>query len=341
MRVLSQFAVPGLFVAAIVVGSIAGATLPATGVVLGEWVDPTVLLLVGLLLFEVRFSDVRRVRSAPLFLTVALSLNFVVIPFIGWGIASVVLGSREPALFVGLVVYFMAPCTDWFLGFTRMARGDVALGAVLLPVNMIVQLVLFPVYLRTFAGEQTGADPVSAFGSVLQWFVLPLAVAVLARFAARTFLSERAFVALLRLVGTMIPAVISLLIVELFATNIVVVLDHASSFALILVAAVLFFAIVYGVGEIVARIFRFVYPEKALLVMTTAARNAPLMLAVTTVALPGQPLVYAAIVVGMLIEFPHLTILRSVLLRGLSRARPFTADRAIHKDSSPLPVEPL
>ena len=32
-------------------------------------------------------------------------------------------------IFAGLMIYFLAPCTDWFLGFTRLARGDTTLGA--------------------------------------------------------------------------------------------------------------------------------------------------------------------------------------------------------------------
>ena len=53
--------------------------------------------------------------------------------------------------------------------------------------------------------------------------------------------------------------------------------------------------------------------------MTIAARNAPLMLAFTMAALPGQPLIYAALVIGMLVEFPHLTALRSLLLGARRR----------------------
>ena len=53
--------------------------------------------------------------------------------------------------------------------------------------------------------------------------------------------------------------------------------------------------------------------------MSSAARNAPLMLAVTMAALPDQPLIYAALVIGMLVEFPHLTALRRLLLSARRR----------------------
>jgi len=327
---------PGLFVGAIVVGSLAGSSAPSVGEYLGGWVDTTVLVLVGLLFFEVRFSELRRIRSAPKFLAVALVLNFVVIPLIGWGIASAAFGAREPALFVGLLIYFVSPCTDWFLGFTRMAQGNVGLGSMLLPLNMIVQLLLYPVYLRLIAGGQSGVDLGATAEVVGQWFIIPFATSMLVRYLARTLLPRDWFAWLLRVVGAAIPAVIALLIVQLFAANIATVLGHASSFAVILAAAIVFFAITYGVGEAAARFARLAYPEKALLVMTTAARNAPLMLALTTVALPGQPLVYAAIIVGMLIEFPHLIVLRSVLLRHRPIVHVVTGDERRILRTSPI-----
>ena len=85
-------------------------------------------------------------------------------------------------------------------------------------------------------------------------------------------------------------------------------------FAWVLLAVFTFFLLTFLLGEGLSRLFRLRYPEHALLTMTTTARNAPLMLAVTMAALPEQPLVYAALVIGMLMEFPHLTALRRLLL---------------------------
>ena len=73
-------------------------------------------------------------------------------------------------------------------------------------------------------------------------------------------------------------------------------------------------------GEFLSYFFKIDYPEHALLTMTIASRNAPLMLAVTMAVFPDQPIIYAALVIGMLVEIPHLTILQRILL---SRRRRF------------------
>ena len=77
----------------------------------------------------------------------------------------------------------------------------------------------------------------------------------------------------------------------------------------------MFFVLTWLVGEFFAKRFRLARPQHVLLSITTTARNSPLMLGLATIALPDQPLVYAVLIIGMLVEFPHLTLLSHLLLR--------------------------
>lgn len=319
-----------LLVAAIALGVAIGIASPRAGDVVGSQVDRTVLLLVVLLFFEVRFPALAGGGANIRFLTIAWITNFVLIPIIGFAIASLFL-SGKPLFFTGLVIYFMAPCTDWFLGFTRLARGNTTLGAVLLPLNMISQLFLYPVYLHIFADGVAPVDTATIGQTVFQWFVIPFTIAVSARWLTQRVLPEMIFSRLMAWVGYAIPFVIALLITEIFAVNISVISEHMSVFALMLIAIFLFFVATYISGEIISRLAGFAYPEHALLTMTTAARNAPLMLGVTAIAMPHQPLIYAAIIIGMLIEFPHLTLLRHLLLlnRRTTRHPPSVLDSSM------------
>lgn len=174
-RLPSGIGVTLLLVASIFAGSLLGSVSPSVGETFGGYVDFTVLVLVGLLFFEVRFETLRQSWSNIRFLAIAWLSNFVVVPAIGFAIASLFL-SGQPLFDTGLIIYFMAPCTEWFLGFTRLARGNTALGAVLLPINMITQLLLYPVYLYLFT---EGVAPVTAAtigDTLLQWFLIPFAV---------------------------------------------------------------------------------------------------------------------------------------------------------------------
>ncbi len=318
-RVLARIAAGAgttfLLIAAILAGSMLGRLAPASGNLLGGAIDHTVLLLVSLLIFEVRFSALRRSWSNARFLAIAWAANFILVPTAGLCIASLFL-SGQPLFFTGLIIYFMAPCTDWFLGFTRLAKGDTALGAVLLPINMITQLLLYPVYLAFFADGVAPVDTETIGATLLQWFVVPFTVAVVLHQVLAHVLSAASFERLLAWTGYLIPFVIALLIIEVFAANVGVIIVHAPIFTKMLAVIFLFFVATFLICELISKATGLIYPQRALLTMTTAARNAPMMLGITAIAMPNQPLIYAAIIIGMLVEFPHLTALRQILIRS-------------------------
>lgn len=302
-----------ILIIAIVSGALLGCFAPATSEWLGSGVDYTLLALVGLLFFGIRFSAVFQATRSLRFLTIALFANFVAVPLIGYGIASLFL-SAHPLFLVGLVIYFMSPCTDWFLSFTRLSGGNVALGTALIPINMTMQLLLYPVFLHWFTQNNVQVEASTIGSTLLHWFLLPLLVAVAAHQALRRALKSGRFDSLMERVDGATPWVTALLVLQIFAGNIGVILEHLKVFSWLLPAVFSFFLFTFLLGKGLSYFCGLRYPEHVLLTMTIAARNAPLMLAVTMAALPDQPLVYAALVIGMLVEFPHLTLLRRVLL---------------------------
>lgn len=299
-----------VFLGAILAGSLLGAAAPAAGAALGGWVDRIVLLLVALLFFDLRLDGLRSLRRAPRTVLPALGMNFLLIPLLAAGLTLLL---PDQAIRLGVLVYCLAPCTDWFLGFTRLARGDTATGAALLPLQLALQLALYPVWVAVFTGRGVDTTLGELGPTLLSWFVLPAVTGLAARLLVRFLAPARWRDRLADGAGRLLPAVIAALIVCLFAANIGTILAHPAPFARVLLVVFLFFAATFLAGEVLGRLLRLRHPEQALLTMTTSARNAPLMLAITSVALPGRPLVAAAIVLGMLIEFPHLTALTHLL----------------------------
>ena len=309
----SGFSASTILITGILVGSLLGHFTPESGEWLSNQVDYTLLTLVGLLFFGVRFDALFEVMKSLRFLMIALLANFVVIPLTGYGIASLFL-SAHPLFFVGLVIYFMSPCTDWFLSFTRLSKGNVALGTALIPINMVLQLLLYPFFLQWFTQNSVQIEAGTIGNTLLQWFLLPLILALTAHQALRWILAPTAFKRALSIADQATLWITALLVLQIFAGNISVTLAHFSMLSWVLLAVFCFFVIIFLLGEGLSYLFQLHYPERALLSMTMASRNAPLMLAISMVALPDQPLIYAALVIGMLIEIPHLTVLRYVLL---------------------------
>ena len=309
-----------LLVAAILAGSLLGALAPAAGHQVARAADPLILLLVGSVFFTLRLDGLPALRRAPRTAALAVGMNFVVVPVIACALTALL---PDDAVRLGVLVYCLAPCTDWFLGFTRLAGGDTTTGAALIPVQMAAQLLLYPLWLGLFLqgrGDGALAAGALAWPTLLTWFALPAAVGLSLRLIVRLVLPAALREDIVAAVDRVVPGIIAAVIVALFAGNVGTILADPAMFAGVLVIVFLFFAVVFVVGDGASRLFRLRDPEHALLVMTTSARNAPLMLAVTVVALPHQATVYAAIVLGMLIEFPHLTVVTQLLRRRAGRA---------------------
>ncbi|MCO1339898.1 symporter [Kocuria polaris] len=307
----------GLFGAALAIGALAGSLWPAAGTALGELVDPLIVLLVACVFFTLRFDGVAHLSRAPRTVLIVLGVNFVAVPALAFALTAVLV--PDDALRLGVLIYCLFPCTDWFLGFTRLAGGDALIGSALVPVQMVLQLALYPVWLRLFAGQDVGPVFDAAGESLLVWFALPAGAALAARALLRILLPAPGGGRLVAAVDAATPAVIAGVILTLFAGNVEAVLAAPMAFLGVLGVVAAFFVATWLLGEGIARLFRMSPAEHALLAVSTSARNAPLMLAVTAIAIPDRPVVHAAIVLGMLVEFPHLTALTHLLRRRHDR----------------------
>src|SRR5690625_5605399 len=71
----------------------------------------------------------------------------------------------------------VTPCTDWYLAFTGIAKGNVSLSTSVLPINLILQVILLPVYLLIFAGTIESIPISTLIESILIVLVIPFALA--------------------------------------------------------------------------------------------------------------------------------------------------------------------
>ncbi len=258
------------------------------------------------------------IRPHPMVAAASLGINFAWTPafagLLGW-----LLLSGQPDLRLGLVMLLVTPCTDWYLVFTGAARGNVALAASLLPPNLVLQLLLLPVFVTALTGSAADIPLADLAGSVAAVLGIPLLVAAAARFlAVRAGAHDRLDHALERAqpVGLGLLAVA---IVAIFATHARVVTDNPDAFLRVLAPLAAFFPVTYLLAAATARALGLRCPERVTLTMTTLARNSPVALAIATTAFPDRPLVAVALVVGPLIELPVLALVANRLL-GSQRA---------------------
>lgn len=291
-------------VASIIAGGVIGSTTDL-GSTIGGYTDPILIALIVLLFIDAPIHKFGEAFKSPKVLGVLWVSNFLIIPFVGFAITKLCI-PNHPLIALGVAIYFMSPCTDWFLGFARLAKGNTALGTLLIPINMLTQLLLYPVYLSLFSMGTDAHISASEIGdSLLNWFLIPVLYAVVARVVIH-FLPQKIKDNLSDIISHLINIAIYLLIFSIFADRIGNITDNYKAFAMVLLAVFIFFVITTIMVDFIAKKMSFSHENHALYSITTTARNAPMMLGITMGVLPNQDMVHVAIILGMLIEFPFL-----------------------------------
>lgn len=166
-----------IYLAAILVGL-------ATGTVAAEAAGALEMLLwptLGVLLFAT-FTQVPLVHlPAALrdrrFIAAIVIGNFALVPLLVWALIAFLPG--DPALRLGVLLVLLVPCTDWFITFTHLGRGDTVRATAATPILLLLQIALLPVFLWLFMGEAfldlLAADRIAVVFATL--ILLPLAAA--------------------------------------------------------------------------------------------------------------------------------------------------------------------
>ncbi|WP_282039405.1 arsenic resistance protein [Halomonas alimentaria] len=151
-----------LYLAALLVGLGLGLTRPAAAASLEGGLWP----LLGLLLYgtftQVPLSRLGLALKDWRFATALVLGNFLLMPLI---VGSLVVAlPLAPAVKLGVLLVLLVPCTDWFITFTHLGRGDAGRAIAATPLLLALQLVALPAYLWLFLGTGGMAD---SFGGPL------------------------------------------------------------------------------------------------------------------------------------------------------------------------------
>ncbi|MFN3579157.1 MAG: bile acid:sodium symporter [Pseudomonas sp.] len=167
-----------IYLGAILIGLLFGSLWPA----LGPWLElllwPALILLLYCAFVQVPLLHLRLALGDRRFTLALLIGNFVLLPLLVWGMVQWL--PADPDLRLGVLLVLLVPCTDWFITFAQLGRGDTARAISATPINLILQLLLLPLYLWLMhdGNGLTGLGLAQTWPALLVIF-LPLALAVL------------------------------------------------------------------------------------------------------------------------------------------------------------------
>lgn len=302
---------PVIIITAALLGLLLGAVTPF-GSVSSSLIEVFLMLLLYILFLSIDLKQIKKSFTNIRFTLSAVIINFVFTPLFGYLLGKIFFpGSLD--IRIGLLMLLVTPCTDWYLVFTGLSKGNVELGMSILPLNLVLQIVLLPVYLLVLIGSEVTMDVGSLVSSVAMVLVIPFVLAYITKLMTKNsekfknFLSEQG--------DNLQLLFLCLAVVAMFASEGKNLLDNPLLLAQMFIPLLIFFAVLFFAAQIVGRLMNFPKKDTVALNMTTLARNSPLSLAIAVVTFPAQPLVSLALVIGPLIELPVLSVISGILKR--------------------------
>lgn len=271
----------------------------------GYLITPLLMVMLFGLFLSIPLKDLVGALSNRSFFLISIGINFILTPLVAYLLGYMFL-KEEPAFWIGFVMLLVTPCTDWYLAFTAMAGGNLPLSTSILPLNLILQIFLLPVYLQLFFAKTGFVDLSVVLKGIFTVVVLPMFLAQIVRY--KGIVSKFSFFERSQIIF------LSLAIVCMFASQGNALRGNYFLVFSLLPPLMLFFLFAYFSGVFLGRLFLRNYRDTASLVLTLMARNSPVALAIALTAFDEEPLIALSLVIGPLIELPVLFIASRTLL---------------------------
>lgn len=275
---------------------------------------PSLMAMLFLVFIQIPIKDITKSFKNMKFTLTSICINFIWTPILVFILGRVFLGNNSDLL-IGFVMLMVTPCTDWYLIFTGIAKGNVALGASILPLNLILQLILLPVYVFLIGQSSVQMDVLNLLKGVIVSLIIPLFGALIYR---KLSISKKGIDYFEKNIVSKAcdyqGYFLNIAIVFMFASQGKILLKNPQILLQLLIPVLLFFIINLIVGQFVGRKLNLSHEDNVSLNLTTLARNSPIALAIAVATFPNKPLISLALIIGPLIELPVLFIVSKILL---------------------------
>ena len=271
----------------------------ALGVVIG------LFLMIYPAMTNVKVEDMGKAARSPKQLFIVLFFNYFVAPFFMLLLAKVFLAGDHD-LYVGLVLYGLAPCIAMVIVFTFLSLGNNALAIILVAINSVCQMLLIPVYAKLLLGEVT-FDVLVVGESVLLYLGLPLVAGFLTRRIAVSRMGEEGFKEFKTYLDSLSIVGLLFTLIVMFALKGDLILERPLIILQMAVPMTIFFWVMYAVVYLTSWKLGLNYKDSVAVAFNSTGRDFEIAIAIAITAF--SPAVALATVVGPLIEVPIMLAL--------------------------------
>ncbi|WP_036293968.1 bile acid:sodium symporter [Methylobacter whittenburyi] len=134
-----------IYLSTIIGGLLVGSTWPDVTHLFEKLLWPALVLLLYTTFVQVPLLHLREAFRDRRFVAAILAGNFIALPLLSWTLLQWL--PVDPVVRLGVLLVLLVPCTDWFITFSQLGAGNVPRAIAVTPLNLLLELLLLPVYL--------------------------------------------------------------------------------------------------------------------------------------------------------------------------------------------------
>lgn len=154
-----------------------------------EQLDVTISVVIAILMYsmfsQIPFTSLKESFANRRFILALLTVNYIAVPIVVWLLSRLL--PDHPPLLLGIYLVLLTPCIDYVIVFTSLGRGNEKLILMSTPILFITQMLLLPLYLWLFMGEEAAGivEPGPFLEAFFGLIVIPLGIAIAIQLFAR------------------------------------------------------------------------------------------------------------------------------------------------------------
>ncbi|QUS37838.1 arsenic resistance protein [Tardiphaga alba] len=287
-----------IYFSTVLLGAAAGALIPGTDA-LESTINPALALMLFVTFLQVPLGALGAALRNVRFLACLLTVNFVVVPLLVFGLLQFV--PPDPLLRLGVLIVLLCPCIDYVVTFSHLGKSDSKLLLAATPVLLIVQMIMLPIYLGAFLGH----DAVSLVqpGPFLHAFVWLIALPLVLAATCQIWASRNPWGQSIVSGLVLLPVPATSLVLFVVIASVLPQLGAASGAAVRVLPVYVAFSIIAPLlGWSTSRMFGLKVEAGRSIAFSAATRNSLVVLPLG-LAVPGAvPILPAVIVAQTLVE---------------------------------------
>ena len=263
-------------------------------------INPIIAVLLYSMFCQIPFLELKQAFRNRSFFKALLVGNFMIIPFLVWGLVTIF--PTVPLVKLGVLLVLLTPCIDYVIVFTHLGKGDSKAILASTPSLFLFQLLLLPVYFWKFLGVDAMKiiDLTPFFKALLYVVILPFILSLLTQLSAQSNSMGRAT---LRLTSWLPVPFMAFTFFVVIASQIRGVTQFPEPVYSVIPIYVLFAVIAPFIGFLAARIFKVDAGGSRAVIFSTSTRNSLVVLPLAfSLPAPDHHLIAVVIVTQTIIE---------------------------------------